>query len=193
MGAATPNSLYLPARVYSGVTDPTDPAGTGTELGTVAALAVRRLERTRHVRAREYGGRVAAAIDGGFDLVVALVFRALDTDALGAVFGGKVTGGVSGAAGLREGETERAGQDVEQASRTKTLLLYPEDATKHGLLLYRAVPRAKAEPLGEEGATQFSFAGTEEVAWRAAFLAVGDSDGRVYELLPPADMTAPGS
>ena len=182
------SGFALPARLYAGPGDPDqDP---GTELGLVSRLRARRRQRKRVVRGREFGGTPVAAIEGGVDWLVTAVAREFDPDLLATTFATAVDGGTSGTKGLREPGSWRAGLDLEQDSRAGALLLRPEETSRHGLLLFRALP-VTAQPLDEEGEADLLFSGTRALTWLVAFLAVPDSQGRLVELLPTEDMATP--
>ena len=182
MGASSQNStLWVAGRLYTGITDPTDPS-TGAELGLVAGVELHTRFETHDITAEEYGGEVVDVIQGAQSpILYADLMQWNDDDAKARAWPN-----VSGSAGSKVIDhpgTSTAGAQL--SGRATVILFYPDDATNHdGFLAYSAVPVPRPE-------TVLPFNVLRELKHPVCFKLLRDSSGRTYQVGKVAAMTAP--
>jgi hypothetical protein len=146
----------------------------GTALGLATEIALIPIQRTFAVRAEEYAGAVVEEYDLGRDWLCTCLVRGFDADMLARLFPSITSGVVSDG-------TDQSSSVLPLSARSGVLTFTPRDASHHGFVLRRALPRVADGcriPFGLHGRVSFA----------AAFRGVPDASGDAVSLGPTGSL-----
>lgn len=158
----------------------------GTGLGLVRDVECHLQVGTDEITAEEFGGTVTEVIYCGERVYFAAFLRAMDNDAIAAIFPNTSVGSVPSGSGDRRIDYNpvsgiRPGKKLSDLA--VPLLFSPLDLERHHFVYFpKAIPRVE-----ETALLQLSFA--EEVGIAVAFVAIPASDGTVYRVRKREDLT----
>lgn len=178
------NVRFIPGKL---VKDPTNLGTTypygGTELGLTTAILFKPGVRSRIHFAEEFGGAHIENTFVGELVMLSLVLRGFDPDALARVFPNVSTGTITGKPGI-DGRVSSGSNlpGYRMSNKAFKLLWVPDDLVDtEALIIYNAIP-------GVEETAALAMSVSEEFGTPVFFLGAPDTTKRVYKLAPFDDL-----